>query len=83
MTVEEFQRKLNSFIARTKSLRHIIVDNASVFKATASWMKKVRKSDRLQDNLAREDITRQFNLSRSPLWDGTYERLIKNVKTTL
>ena len=65
-TVGEFQRKLNSFIARIKTPRHNIADNASVFKATASWMKKIGKSERLQDNLVREDITRQFKLSRSP-----------------
>ena len=46
-------------------------------------MKKIRNSERLQDNLVREDITRQFNLSRSPWWEGMYERLIKNVKKTL
>ena len=35
------------------------------------------------DHLAREDITWQFNLSRSPWWGGMYERLIKEVKKTL
>ena len=83
MTVEEFQRKLNSFIARMKIPRHNIADNNSVFKVNASWMKKIRKSERLQDNLVREGITRQFNLSRSPWWEGMCERLIKNVKETL
>ena len=55
-TAEEFQRKLNSFIARKTRPRLIISDNASVFKATASWIKKIQKSKRLQDHLAREDI---------------------------
>ena len=82
-TAEEFQRKLNSFIARRTRPRLIISDNASVFKATASWIKKIRKSERLQDHLAREDITWQFNLSRSPWWGGMYERLIQDVKKTL
>ena len=60
-------------------------DKASVFKATASWVKKIRKSERLQDHLAREYITWQINLSRSPwcTWGGIYERLIKDVKKTL
>jgi len=62
--------------------RHNSADNASVFKATASWMTKIGKSERLQDNLVREDITRQFKLSRSPWWEGMYERLIKKVKET-
>ena len=82
-TAEEFQRKLNSFITRKTRSRLIISDNAAVFKATASWIKKIRKSERLQDHLAREDIRWQFNLSRSPWWGGMYEQLIKSVKKTL
>ena len=82
-TAEEFQRKLNSFIARRRRPRLIISDNASVFKATANWIKKIQKSERLQDHLARDDITWQFNLSRSPGWGGMYERLIRDVKKTL
>ncbi|XP_068717270.1 uncharacterized protein [Montipora capricornis] len=60
-------------------------EKASVFKATTSWVKKIRKSERLQDHLARECITWQINLSRSP-WctrEGIYERLYKDVKKTL
>ena len=82
-TEEEFQRKLNSFIARKTRPRLIISDNASVFKATASWIKKIRKSERLQDHLAREDIRWQFNLSRSPWRGGMYKKVIKDVKKTL
>ena len=33
----------------------MVSDNASVFKSTATWMKNVRKSERLQDHLARQD----------------------------
>ena len=80
-TAEEFQRKLNSFIARRPRL--IISDNASVFETTASWIKKIRRSERLQDHLAKEDISWQFNLFRSPWWGEMYERLIKEVKKTL
>ena len=82
-TAEEFQRKLNSFIARKTRPCLIISDNASVFKATASWIKKIRKSERLSDHLAREDIRWQFNLSRSPWWGGMYEQVIKDLKKTL
>ena len=80
---EEFQRKLNSFIARKTRPCLIISDNASVFKATASSLKKIRKSKRLQDHLAREEIRWQFNLSRSPWRSGMYEQVIKDVKKTL
>ena len=61
----------------------MISDNASVFNSTATWMKNIRKSERLQDYLARQDINWRFNLSRSPWWGGMYERLIKDVKKTL
>ena len=80
---EEFQRKLNSFIARRTRPRLIISDNTLVFKASASWIKKIQKSERLPDHLAREDIKWLFNLSRSPWWGGMYERWIKDVKKTL
>ena len=82
-TEEEFQRKLNSFIAKKTRPCLIISENASVFKATASWIKKIRKSERLPDHLAREDIRWQFNLSRSPWWGGMYEQVIKDLKKTL
>ena len=82
-TAEEFQRKLNGFITRRTRPKRIVSDNAAVFKTTANWIKKIRKSEELQDFLAQQQITWQFNLSRSPWWGGLYERLIKEVKRTL
>ena len=55
-TAEEFQEILNSFIARRTRPRRIISDNATVFKATASWIKKIRKSERLPTYLATHEI---------------------------
>ena len=71
------------FIARRTRPKLIVSDNASVFKSTATWIKNIRKSERLQDYLAKQDISWRFNLSRSPWWGGMYERLIKDVKKTL
>jgi len=82
-TAEEFQRRLNVFIARRTRPKLIVLDNASVFKSTATWIKNIRKSERLQDYLAKQDISWRFNLSRFPWWGGMYERLIKDVKKTL
>ena len=82
-TAKEFQRKSNLFITRRTRPKVMISDNASVLKSTATWMKNIRKSDTLQDYLARQDINWRFNLSRSPWWGGMYERLIKDVKKTL
>ena len=59
---------------RDEQDRIIISDNAKVFKATADWIKTVRKSEKLQNYVARENIRWQFNLATSPLWGGIYER---------
>ena len=82
-TAEEFQRKLNAFVTRRTRPKRIVSDNASVFKSTATWIRKMRKSESLQDHLAQLEIRWQFNLSRSPWWGGMYERLIKEIKKTL
>ena len=82
-TTDEFQRKFNAFIARKTRPRLIVSDNASVFKSTATWIRKIRKSERLQDYLARQEIRWRFNLSKSPWWEGIYERLLKDIKKTL
>ena len=52
--------------------------NGAVFRTTAAWIKKNRKSEMLQDYLERQ----QISLSKSPWWGGLYERLIKDVKKT-
>ena len=44
------------FIARKTRPKVLISDNTSVFKSTATWMKNIRKSERLHDYLARQDI---------------------------
>ena len=80
---EECQRKFNEFITRRTRPKPIVSDNASVIKSTATWIKKLRKCEALQDHLANQGIKWQFNLSRSPWWGGLYERLIKEIKKTL
>ena len=64
-TAEEFQRKLNAFISRRTRPRVIISDNAATFKATADWIKLVRRNEKLLNFLAQEDIRWQFNLAKS------------------
>ena len=70
------------FITRRTRPKRIVSDNGAVFRTTAAWIKKIRKSEMLQDYLERRQITWQFNLSKSPWWGGLYERLIKDVKKT-
>ena len=79
-TAEEFQEKLNSFITRKTRPRRIISDNATTFVATAKWINLSRKSERLHDYLASQNIHWTFNLAKSPWWGGLYERLIKEIK---
>ena len=61
----------------------MISDNAAVFKTTADWVRKLRRSEQLHDFLAAQEIRWTFNLAKSPWWEGMYERLIKDVKKTL
>ena len=61
----------------------MISDNAQTFKATAEWVKLVRKSEKIKNVLANKEIRWQFNLAKSPWWGGFYERLIKEIKKTL
>ena len=82
-TAEEFQAKLNAFITRKTRPRRIISDNGTTFIATTKWIKLIRKSERLHDYLASQYINWTFNLAKSPWWVGLYERLIKEIKTTL
>ena len=82
-SAEEFQKKLNSFITRKTRPQLIVSDNAAVFKTTASWIRKIRKSKQLQNHLATQEIRWKFNLAKSPWWGGMYERLIREIKKTL
>ena len=43
----------------------------------------VKKSEQLQDHLAYQGITWQFNLSRAPWWGGQFERFVGLVKRSL
>ena len=58
-------------------------DNVLTFKVTAEWVKKIRKSEILQNHLANEEIMWQFNLAKYPWWGGFSKRLIKEIKKTL
>ncbi|XP_074608762.1 uncharacterized protein LOC141863201 [Acropora palmata] len=70
-SAEEFQRKLNAFVSRRTRPQVIISDNAATFKATATWIQKIRmRGERLQDFFARQEIRWQFNLAKSPWWGG-------------
>ena len=55
-SAEEFQSKLNLFITRKTRPNLIVLDNATVFKTTAKWIRMIRKSEQLQNYLATQEI---------------------------
>ena len=80
---DEFKVKLNAFITRKTRPKLLVSDNAQVFKTTANWIKNIRKSESVQDYLAKQEISWRFNLSKSPWWGSMYERLIKDLKRAI
>ncbi|XP_074629542.1 uncharacterized protein LOC141887151 [Acropora palmata] len=72
-TAEEFQRKLNGFITRRTRPKRMVSDNAAVFKTTAAWIRKIRKSEELQDFLA---LTAD-NLAVQPIKIAVVGRVIR------
>ena len=80
---DEFKAKLNAFITRKTRPKLLISDNAQVFKTTAKWIKGIRKSEKVQDYLAKQEISWIFNLSKSPWWGSMYERLLKDLKRAM
>ena len=80
---DEFQAKLNAFIPRRTRPESLISDNGEAFKATADWIRNLRRSERLYDYLAQQEITWKFNVSKAAWWGAIYERLIKDIKGVL
>ena len=76
----EFIKSLKCLITRRGRLTKIYSDNGKTFIATANWLKKVRKDERLNTFPGTHEITWQFNLSRAPWWGGQFERLIGVMK---
>ena len=61
----------------------LISDNGGDFKATADWIRNLRRSERLHDYLAQQEITWKFNVSKAEWWGAIYGRLIKDIKGAL
>ena len=79
----EFIRSLKLLIAKPGRLQTIYSDNAKIFTAAASWIKKVVKNETVRNFLAHQEIKWKFNLSRAPWWGGQFERLIELTKNTV
>ena len=79
----EFLLSLKGLIARRGRPSAIYSDNGSTFIGAAAWIKQVQNDEKLNDFLARHQITRKFNLGRAPWWGGQFERMIGLVKTAV
>ena len=79
----EFLKSLKRFVARRGRPNKIYSDNGSTFVAASKWLKKILKSEALENYLSSRNIRWQLYLSRAPWWGGHYERLIGIVKRSL
>ena len=77
---DEFQAKLNAFITRRTRPETLISDYGGAFKATADWIRNLRRSGRLHDYFVQQEIIWKFNVSKAAWWGVIYERLIKDIK---
>ena len=80
MLASEFIDRLDEFIAARSRPKHMISDNAQTFKATAEFIKNVRKSEGLHEYLAEHGIQWEFILTKSPWKRAFYERLNRDLK---
>lgn len=83
LEASEFLVSLKGLIARRGRPCTIYSDNGSTFIGAAPWSKQVQNDEKLNDFLARHQITRKFNPSRAPWWGGQFERIIGLVKTAM
>ena len=83
LETSEFLLSLKGLIARRGRPSTIYSDNGSTFIGAAAWIKQVQNDEKLNDFLARHQITWKFNLSRAPWWGGLFERMIGLVKTAM
>ena len=66
---------LKKYIARRGRPRVIYTDNGGTFVKTSTWLKQIRKDERVRGFVEEKEITWKFNLSRAPWWGGQFERL--------
>ena len=82
-TTEEFIKAFKRFIARRGRPQKVYSDNGKSFVAASKWLGGIMKDEKIQDYLAHQHITWQFNLSRAPWWGGQFERMVGLVKRAM
>ncbi len=83
MNCDEFILSFKRYIAARGRPSKIISDNGKTFVAASKWIKRVQRSEKMQDYLAQHNIRWQFNLSRASWWGGMFERMVGIVKSAL
>ena len=54
-----------------------------MFVAASKWIGKIKKDEKMQEYLIKEQIKWKFNLSRAPWWGGQFEKKVGLVKQSL
>ena len=82
-TTEEFIKAFKRFIARRGRPQKVYSDNGKSFVAASKWLGGIMRDEKMQNYLAHQHITWQFNLSRAPWWGGQFERMVGLVKRAM
>ena len=83
MLTKELKYTLKEFIARRRTPRAIISDNAKTFKAASNCLQTIVHDEDFFNFLNLHMIEWKFNMSRAPWWGGFFERLIGIMKRAL
>ena len=83
LQTSKFLLSLKRLTARRGRPSTIYSDNGSSFIGAASWIKQAQNDEKLNDLLARHQITWKLNLSRAHWWGGQFERMTGLVKKAL
>ena len=83
METSEFLLSLKGLIARRGRPSTTYSDNGSTFIGASAWIRQVMNDEKLNDLLARHQISWKFNLSRAPWWGGQFERMVGLVKVAM
>ena len=71
------------FRSKRWTAEKIFYDNGKTFVAASKWLEKIQQDKKINDWLAKQKITWQFNLSRVPWWGSQFERLIGVMKQSM
>ena len=83
MNCDEFILSFKRYIVARGRPPKIISDNGKTLVAASKWIKRMRRSEKMQDYFAQHSIKWQFNLSRASWWGGMFERMVVIVKSAL